>query len=72
MTKPAPKKKEQTKVTNEKPVSLYPLNFKEAVAALLKVKPKPKEEKGEDKKEIKAQRLGWAFIIIVVMLHRKF
>jgi hypothetical protein len=38
------------KVTNEKPVSLYPLNFKEAVAALLKVKPKPKEEPKEQEK----------------------
>ena len=33
-----------TKVTNEKPVSLFPLDFKEALAALLKVKPKPKAE----------------------------
>lgn len=43
------KNKEQ-KIINEKPVSLYPLDFKEAVAALLKVKPKPKEEKTEEKK----------------------
>jgi len=41
------------KITSEKPVSLYPLNFKEAVAALLKVKPKPKEEKVEEKREKK-------------------
>jgi hypothetical protein len=34
----------ENKTTNEKPVSLYPLDFKEALAALLKVKPKPKEE----------------------------
>ncbi len=39
---------EEKKVTNEKPVSLYPLGFKEAVAALLKVKPKPKEEKPKE------------------------
>ena len=32
------------KITNEKPVSLYPLDFKEALAAFLQVKPKPKEE----------------------------
>ena len=32
-----------SKITNEKPVSLYPLGFKEAVAALLKVKPKERE-----------------------------
>ncbi len=35
------------KVTNEKPVSLKPLNFKEALLGLLKVKPK----KGEKQKE---------------------
>jgi hypothetical protein len=37
-------KDKEKKVTNEKPVSLFPLDFKEALAALLKVKPKPKEE----------------------------
>lgn len=41
------------KITNEKPISLSPLDFKEALAALLKVKPKPKEEKVEEKKEEK-------------------
>jgi len=46
-------KKESNKTTNEKPVSLSPLGFKEALAALLKVKPKPKEEKAEEKKEEK-------------------
>jgi hypothetical protein len=30
------------KITNKKPVSLFPLDFKEAVTALLKVKPQPK------------------------------
>jgi hypothetical protein len=35
---------EQKKVTNEKPVSLFPLGFTEALAAFLKVKPKSKEE----------------------------
>lgn len=35
---------EQKKVTNEKPISLFPFDFKEALAALLKVKPKSKEE----------------------------
>jgi hypothetical protein len=44
-------KKESKKTTNEKPVSLSPLGFKEALAALLKVKPKPKKEKAEEKKE---------------------
>jgi len=46
-------RKQEVKITNEKPVSLFPLDFKEAVAALLKVKPKPKEEKAEEKKEEK-------------------
>jgi len=45
------KKKEGTKVTSEKPVSLYPLDFKEAVAALLKVKPPPKEKPKEQEKQ---------------------
>ncbi len=47
--------KEEKKVTSEKPVSLYPLPFKEAVAALLKVKPKPKEEKSAEKKKEKPE-----------------
>ena len=36
--------KDEKKITNEKPVSLYPLDFKEALAAFLQVRPKPKEE----------------------------
>jgi hypothetical protein len=47
------KSKNRHKITNENPVSLFPLNFREALAALLKVKPKPKEEKAEEKKEEK-------------------
>jgi hypothetical protein len=41
------------RVTSEKPVSLYPLGFKGAIDALLKVKPKPKDDKteGVQKKE---------------------
>ena len=39
--------KKEKKSTNEKPVSLYPLSFKEAVAAMLKVKPLPKEKPKE-------------------------
>jgi len=53
MNKSVPNKKEQKKTTSEKPVSLAPLDFKEALAALLKVKPKQKEEKVEEKKEEK-------------------
>jgi hypothetical protein len=34
--------KEEKKITNEKPVSLFPIPFEKALAALLKVKPKPK------------------------------
>jgi hypothetical protein len=36
--------KKDAKITNERPLSLFPLDFKEALAALLKVKPKPKPE----------------------------
>jgi len=42
--------KEEKKITNEKPVSLYPLPFKDAVAALLKVKPEVKPKKKPRKK----------------------
>jgi hypothetical protein len=38
------------KTTNEKPVSLNPLNLKEALDGLLKVKPKDKPEKKPRKK----------------------
>jgi len=37
--------KEEKKITNEKPVSLFPLSFNEALSAFLKVKPKPQEKK---------------------------
>jgi hypothetical protein len=37
-------KNQSQKITNEKPISLFPLDFKEALAAFLKVKPKSKEE----------------------------
>ena len=50
------KSKNQPKTTNEKPVSLYPLGFRDAVAALLKVKPKPKKENVEVEKEEKANK----------------
>jgi len=51
MTKRQTFPSKEEKVTNEKPVSLYPLNFKEAVAALLKVKPTPKEKPKEQEKQ---------------------
>lgn len=41
-----------SKTTNEKPVKI-PLDFKEAVAALLKTKPGPKEEKEKKPKNKK-------------------
>ncbi len=41
--------KEEKKITNEKPVSLFPIPFEKALAALLKVKPKPKEQKPKKK-----------------------
>jgi len=39
------KKNDQKKTTSEKPVSLAPLNLKEALEGLLKVKPKDKPKK---------------------------
>lgn len=42
----------EKKTTSEKPVSLAPLDVKEALAALLKVKPQPKEKKKKTKKKI--------------------
>jgi len=39
------KSEEQVKTTNEKPISLSPLDFKKALSALLKIKPKPKSKK---------------------------
>jgi hypothetical protein len=39
------KKNDQNKTTSEKPVSLNPLNLKEALEGLLKVKPKDKPKK---------------------------
>jgi hypothetical protein len=37
------------RITSEKPLSLHPLKFKDAVSALLKVKPEPKEPKAKKK-----------------------
>jgi hypothetical protein len=42
--------KDEKKTTSEKPVSLNPLNLREALDALLKVKPKPKEKKKRTRK----------------------
>ena len=47
--------KDEKKITNEKPISLFPLNFNEAVAAIMKVKPEPKKEK---KKPTKKKKTG--------------
>ena len=44
-------KDEEKKTTSEKPVSLAPLDFKEALGALLKVKPQPKPKKKPRKKK---------------------
>ncbi len=46
------KSKEEKKTTSEKPVSLSPLNLKEALAAFMKVKP---ASKGEMDKALKEQ-----------------
>lgn len=37
--------KKEKKITNEKPVSLYPLSFDEALKRILKVKPEKKAKK---------------------------
>lgn len=37
-------KQDEKKITSEKPVSSFPIPFKEFVSALLKVKPVSKEE----------------------------
>ncbi|MCZ6593698.1 MAG: hypothetical protein O6943_02145 [Bacteroidetes bacterium] len=42
------KKESDRKVTNEKPVSLFPLSFKEAIKGLLATKP-PKKSKESEK-----------------------
>jgi hypothetical protein len=44
------KNDDQKKTTSEKPVSLAPLNLKEALEGLLKVKPKDKPKKKPRKK----------------------
>lgn len=46
--------KEAKKTTSEKPVSLNPLSFKEALEGLLKVKPKEKQKKKPLKKTKKS------------------
>ncbi len=48
----AHKLREPEKTTNEKPVKI-PLDFKEALSALLKTKPEPKEEKKKTNKNKK-------------------
>jgi hypothetical protein len=45
--------KKQKKTTSEKPVSLAPLNLKDALEGLLKVKPQPKEKKKRARKQTK-------------------
>jgi hypothetical protein len=45
--------KDEKKITSEKPVSLAPLDLQEALGALLKVKPQPKEK---PKKNPKSQK----------------
>lgn len=42
-------KDEENKTTSEKPVSLSPLNFKDALEALLKVKPEEEKKEGKEK-----------------------
>ncbi len=47
--------KKSTKITSEKPVSLFPLSLEEALEALLRTKP-PKEKKKKKPKENKGQK----------------
>jgi len=44
------------RTTNEKPLSLFPLDFREALAALLKVRPKPKAEMDKAIKQRKKRK----------------
>lgn len=48
MTTTQKKSDKNQKITSEKPVSFYPLTFKEALVALLKVKPPPKNGKKQE------------------------
>ena len=45
-------RKPENKITSEKPVSLAPLNLKEALGGLLKIKPKDKPKKKPRKKRV--------------------
>ena len=45
---------QEKKKGNERPVSLHPMEFEEAVGALLEAKPKPRQE--PEKKERPASR----------------
>lgn len=49
MNKKQPAQSTSEKVTSEKPVSLSPLDLKDALSASLKIKPKLKEEKKQEK-----------------------
>ena len=53
------------KITYEKSATIYPLSIKDAVAVLLKVKPKPKEEKAEENKAEKPSLIAGLFLIIL-------
>lgn len=48
--------KDEKKTTNEKPVSLAPLDFKDALKGLLQVTPEPKPAKKPRKKNAKKQK----------------
>jgi hypothetical protein len=50
------KKKGDRKTPYDRPVSLHPLTFREALEGLLKVKPPPKEKKVQEKDEEKEPR----------------
>jgi len=43
--------KDEKKKTSEKPISLNPLKFKEALLNLLRVRPKPKDDESEETRQ---------------------
>lgn len=49
-------KKHELKITNEKPVSVYPLTADEAMRALLQIKPSEMDEKKKPESKHKAKK----------------
>jgi hypothetical protein len=69
--------KEENKTTTEKPVSLFPLKFKEALSAFMNVKPATKEEmdkaiKEKEKKEKKPGLIAGLFLLCNIFSSHHF